>query len=103
DIDRAVLPLARANLARNGAAAARLVAGGVAAVGGRFDLVVANLLADILIADAAALARVVAPAGRLVVSALLDAQAEAVAAAFPAFRVTAVRAADPWRTLRLER
>jgi ribosomal protein L11 methyltransferase len=103
DIDRAVLPLARANLARNGAAGAHLIAGGVAAVRARFDLVVANLLADILIADARALASVVAPAGRLVVSGLLDSQVEAVAAAFPAFRVTAAHTAGSWRTLRLER
>jgi ribosomal protein L11 methyltransferase len=103
DTDRTVLPLARANLARNGAAAVHLIAGGVASVRARFDLVVANLLADILIADAPALASVVAPARRLVVSGLLDSQADAVAAAFPAFRVTATRATGPWRTLRLER
>lgn len=102
DTDVAVLPLARANLVRNRAGAVALLAGGVAAVRAQFDLVVANLLADILIADAQALATVVAPGGRLVVSGLLDTQADAVAAAFPAFRLTATRAAGPWRTLRLE-
>jgi ribosomal protein L11 methyltransferase len=103
DTDVAVLPLARANLARNGAGAVSLVAGGVAAVRAQFDLVVANLLADILVADAEPLAMAVAPSGRLVVSGLLDTQADAVAVAFPAFRRTATRAAGPWRTLRLER
>lgn len=103
DTDLAVLPLARANLTRNRAAAVGLLAGGVAAVGGRFDLVVANLLADILVAEAGALAAALAPGGRLVVSGLLDTQAAAVAAAFTGLRLTATRAAGPWRTLRLER
>jgi ribosomal protein L11 methyltransferase len=103
DTDPAVLSLARANLRRNRAGAVTLLAGGVDAVGGRFDLVVANLLADILVADARALAGAVAPGGRLVVSGLLDTQAAAVAAAFAGLRLTATRAAGPWRTLRLER
>jgi ribosomal protein L11 methyltransferase len=102
DLDTAVLPLARANLRRNRAPGPMLLAGGVAAVRACFDLVVANLLADILIAEAEALAAAVAPGGRLVVSGLLDTQADTVAAAFP-LRVTATRAAGPWRTLRLER
>jgi len=101
DVDLAVLPLARDNLRRNGAPGTLLLAGGVAALRTRFDLVVANLLAAPLIAEAGALAAAVAPGGRLVVSGLLDTQAEAVAAAFP-LRVTATRAAGPWRTLRLE-
>jgi ribosomal protein L11 methyltransferase len=103
DTDPAVLPLARANLTRNRAGAVGLLAGGVDAVGGRFDLVVANLLADILVAQAGGLASALAPGGRLVVSGLLDTQAAAVAAAFAGLRLTATRAAGPWRTLRLER
>jgi ribosomal protein L11 methyltransferase len=75
----------------------------VAAVRAQFDLVVANLLADVLIAEAAALSAVVAPGGRLVVSGLLDTQADAVAGAFPALHLVATRAAGSWRTLRLER
>ncbi len=102
DCDTSVLPLARANLRRNGAPGPMLLAGRVAAVRACFDLVVANLLADILIDEAEALAAAVAPGGRLVISGLLDTQADAVAAAFP-LRVTATRAAGAWRTLRLER
>ena len=102
DLDAAVLPLARENLARNGAGAVLLAAGTVGAVRGRFDLVVANLLADVLIDEASALAATVAPGGRLIVSGILDSQADTVAAASP-LRVTATRAAGPWRTLRLER
>jgi ribosomal protein L11 methyltransferase len=103
DSDAAVLPLARANLVRNRAGTVELFAGGVAAVRAQFDLVVANLLADVLIAEAAALSAVVAPGGRLVVAGLLDTQADAVAGAFPALHPVATRAAGSWRTLRLER
>ncbi len=103
DTDVAALPLARANLLRNRAGNVALLAGGVAAVRSGFDLVVANLLADILVTEAAALAAAVAPAGRLVASGLLDTQVDAVTAAFPDFRLAAMRAAGPWRTLRLER
>jgi ribosomal protein L11 methyltransferase len=103
DIDAAALPLARANLVRNGAPDVALLVGGVAALRARFDLVVANLLADALMADAAALTAAVAPRGRLIVSGVLDLQATTVVQAFPELRLTATRAAGPWRTLRLER
>jgi ribosomal protein L11 methyltransferase len=103
DTDPAVLPVARANLARNRAAAVLVLAGGVAALRARFDLVVANLLADALVAEAPALTALLEPSGRLVVSGVLDAQAADVVAAFPGLRLTETRAADPWRTLRLER
>ena len=101
DLDSRVLPLARENLVRNGAGHVRLAAGTVAAVGARFDLVVANLLADVLIDEASTLAGAVAPGGRLIVSGILDTQTDTVAAASP-LRVTATRQAGPWRTLRLE-
>jgi ribosomal protein L11 methyltransferase len=102
DVDAAVLPLARANLARNRAGAVALLAGGIGALRARFDFVVANLLADTLVEHAAALTGLVATPGRLVVSGVLDTQADVVAAAFPTLRVTATRDAGPWRTLRLE-
>ena len=101
DLDSRVLPLARENLVRNGAEAVMLAAGTVGAVRGRFDLVVANLLADVLIDEAPALAATVAQGGRLIVSGILDTQTDTVAAASP-LRVTATRQAGPWRTLRLE-
>jgi ribosomal protein L11 methyltransferase len=103
DTDAAVVPVARANLRRNRAGAVALLAGGVAAVQAQFDLVVANILADALIAEAGTLESVVAPSGQLVVSGVLDTQADAVVAAFPALRLSATRAAGPWRTLRLRR
>jgi len=98
DTDPAVVPLARANLARNGAARVALLAGPLTALRGRFDLVVANLLADAIVAEAGALAGAVGPGGRLVVSGLLAEQLPAVRAAYPGWRVAAA-----WRTLTLVR
>ena len=103
DVDPAVLPLARANLARNAAGGALVLAGRVAGLRATFDLVVANLLADALVLDAAPLAAALAPRGRLVVSGLLVDQVPAVLAAYPAFRVAAERGEDAWRTLTLVR
>ena len=102
DSDVDTLPLARTNLLRNHARSVTVLGGRVAAVRTRFEFVVANLLADTLIAEAGALTAVVAPRGRLVVSGLLDVQARSVAQAFCELRLTATRAAGPWRTLRLE-
>jgi ribosomal protein L11 methyltransferase len=103
DVDPAVLPIARANLDHNGARGVALLGGRVDAVAARFDLVVANLLADALIAQAAALSAVVAQQGRLVVSGILDAQGAGVAAAYPEWHVIAARSIEGWRTLTLER
>ncbi|HYY05250.1 MAG TPA: 50S ribosomal protein L11 methyltransferase [Candidatus Limnocylindria bacterium] len=103
DTDPAVVPLAHANLLRNGAARVALLAGPLAAVRGRFDLVVANLLADALVTEAGPLAHAVGPAGRLVVSGLLAEQLPAVRRAYPGWRVAETRAAAAWRTLTLVR
>ena len=99
DDDPQVLPVARENLARNGAARVALIAGTAAAVSDRFDLVVANLLADTLVREAAVLAARVAAGGHLVLSGLLASQAEAVAAAFPGWRVAGDYRAEGWCTL----
>lgn len=103
DADPAVLPIAAANLRRNGATQVGLVAGTVAVIRDRFDLVVANLLAEPLMQEAAALAATVAPAGQLILSGLLTTQAPRVCAAYPAWRVASARAEDGWQTLTLVR
>jgi ribosomal protein L11 methyltransferase len=103
DDDPAVPPVARANLERNGVAGVGLLVGRAAAVRGTFDLVVANLLAALLIAAAGELADRVAAAGRLVLSGILDAQADAVAAAYPGWRIADTACEEGWRTLVLER
>ena len=81
DNDPKVLPLARENLVHNGAPQVTLAAGTAAEVDARFDLVVANLLADVLVREAAALVARVEPEGCLVASGLLVSQARDVAAA----------------------
>lgn len=100
DVDPHALPVARATLARNQAAHVSLVAGGLDAIRGRYDLVLANLLADTLIAEAAALVGRTAPGGLVVASGILEQQLDAVATAFAPWRVAHVRAEGPWRTLR---
>jgi len=99
DDDPQVLPVAQENLARNGAARVALSVGTAAGVGGRFDLVVANLLADILVREADALRARTAAGGRLVVSGLLQSQAESVLAAYPGWRVTDHYEDEDWCTL----
>jgi len=103
DVDPRVLPAARANLLRNGAERVLLVAGRAAALRASFDLVVANLFADEIVADAPALARVVAPRGRLVLSGLTATQVSRVTAAWPGWNVVETRVDEEWRTLALER
>lgn len=103
DTDRAVLPLARRNLDRNGAARVALFCGTTAALRAHFDLVVANILAETLVREAAALDSLVAPGGRLVLSGILEDQAPRMLAAFAGWRVAHERTESPWRTLRLER
>ncbi len=103
DADPDAIGVARGNLARNGAAGVRVFAGTAAACRGRFDLVVANLLAGTLVAEAAVLDARTAPSGRLVVSGILAHQVDDVIAAFPGWRAAATRAEQEWRTLRLVR
>jgi ribosomal protein L11 methyltransferase len=103
DDDPRVLPLARESLARNGAARVALAAGTAAGIHARFDLVVANLLADALLREADALAARVAPDGRLVVSGLLASQAPGVAAAYRGWKIAGEHADEGWSTLVLRR
>ena len=94
-----MLPVARENLVRNGAGRVTLRAGTAADLDGRFDLVVANLLADTLVREAAALRARVAADGRLVASGLLVSQAAAVVAAYPGWRVADDYRDEGWCTL----
>ncbi len=72
---------------------------------GRFDLVLANILADPLVELAPELARALSPGGRLVLSGFLERQAPAVAAAYGAQGLlrSARLAAPPWTALVLRR
>lgn len=84
DIDPEAVRVGRANARLNGVG--MLVCAEVAAGGrlpeGRYDLVLANILAGPLVAMAARLSRTVAPAGELVLSGLLRGQERAVLGAY---------------------
>jgi ribosomal protein L11 methyltransferase len=103
DDDPQVLPVARENLARNGAARVEVFHGTAASLDGLFDVVVANLLADILVREADALRARTAGGGRLVVSGVLESQADAVVAAYPGWRVADDYRDEGWCTLVLRR
>lgn len=68
-----------------------------------FDVVLANIQADVLVALAPALARRVAPGGLLVLSGILSEQADEVKRAFGGLRTLARPSADGWTALVLKR
>ena len=103
DIDPDAIRLAHLACVDNAVPGVHLLIGPAGALRDRYDLVIANLLADTIVDEAATLAERVAPCGRLVLSGLLTDQIARVTAAFAGWAVTAVRKDDPWRTLRLER
>jgi ribosomal protein L11 methyltransferase len=103
DTDAAVLPIARDNCAANGVKGIELAAAGVDGVRGRFDVVVANLLAEPLVREAAALEARAAASGALILSGLLASQGPEVLAAYRGWRVAHERRAEGWTTLTLRR
>jgi ribosomal protein L11 methyltransferase len=109
DIDAAAVQVARANarLNRVGPLVSLSGAVGVTAPAIRaeapFDLVFANILLEPLQRLATPLSKIVAPGGRVVVSGLLTAQANAALAAFHAFRLERRIVVDGWTTLVLRR
>lgn len=101
DTDPDALANARANREINELPGVELVLGGVETVRGPFDLVVANLLANVIVDRMPEFARVLAPAGRLVLSGLLTSQGDRVEAALAAGKLaaTAYDARAGWLTL----
>ncbi|MFQ5464846.1 MAG: 50S ribosomal protein L11 methyltransferase [Thermodesulfobacteriota bacterium] len=90
DIDPVALRVARANVRKNGA---RVTISSLPAerVRGRFSLVAANILSGELLRLAPALFRKVRPGGRLVLSGILDGEAERVGAAYGALGLRRVK------------
>ncbi len=85
DLDPAAVAATRDNAARNGVADRLAVVGTVAAledVGGRYDLVVANMLLPDLVGVAPVVAGAVAAGGAVVVSGLLVEQGDDALAAY---------------------
>jgi ribosomal protein L11 methyltransferase len=109
DIDASAVRVARANarLNRTGAMVEVVKADGVTArsvrQGAPFDLVFANILLGPLQRIAAPLKRLLAPGGRVVVSGLLPAQANAAMAAYRPLVLERRIDLDGWTTLVLSR
>lgn len=107
DIDRQAVSVARANVRANGVGSLITVLQAAGLAGARFrhgapyDLVFANILLGPLQRLAAPLALLTAPGGRIVLSGLLPAQANAALAAYRAQRVYLERRLmlDGWTTL----
>lgn len=106
DLDPEAAACAAENLALNGVPTVATRAGTVSDLeaGARFELVLANIQADILIAMAPAVATHVSVGGRLILSGLLQADAPTVAEAYRAAGLTleATRTEDEWAALRFE-
>jgi ribosomal protein L11 methyltransferase len=109
DIDAHAVRIARDNarLNRGGGLVRVCRADGLAAADIRaaapFDLVFANILLAPLQKLAASLTGIVAPRGRIILSGLLNAQANAVLAAYPHFALERRIVIDGWTTLVLKR
>ncbi|MDH4121049.1 MAG: 50S ribosomal protein L11 methyltransferase [Deltaproteobacteria bacterium] len=83
DIDPRVMEEVAANFRLNGLALPPLrVCGGPESLQGTFPLVLANITAPVLLALAPHLARLTAPGGRLILSGMLEGEAEEVAREF---------------------
>jgi ribosomal protein L11 methyltransferase len=104
DDDPVALEVARENAERNGVRLA-LTGEPPARIGGAFDVVVANILANTLVALAPELAPRVAPGGALLLSGILAGQENEVRAAYVAQGLAAApdRADGEWRLLVLRR
>jgi ribosomal protein L11 methyltransferase len=100
DIDPQALTATRDNAARNGIGAALSVAPADAPWGAGYGVVLANILAEPLVALAAAIGAALAPGGSVVLSGLLAEQAAAVTAAYaPWFDMQLPRQRDGWTLL----
>lgn len=89
DIDPVAIAVTRENMACNGVEGLKLIVADGArdpaiATGAPYDLVIANILADPLIAMAEEVAGIAAPGGRVLLAGLLNTQAEPVLAAYRA-------------------
>ncbi len=103
DTDENAITAARENLRANGAlGTVELLHGSLADVEGRYDMILANILAPVITAMAeAGLASRLRPGGTLIASGILNDQAAAVKKALAAngLRVTACRTRQEWSAL----
>ena len=101
DVDPPAIAASRANAHANEIEATFVLPDGLRDAGPEtFDIVVANILANPLVLLAPALARRVRPGGRIVLSGILAAQAEEVAAAYTRwFNIRVWQQEDEWVAL----
>jgi ribosomal protein L11 methyltransferase len=106
DVDPVAIRVAEENAARNGVAL-ELVASGVEAIPGRFDVVLANILANTLVELAPRIAERLAPGGVVLLSGILAPQEEEVRRAYVALGLAPHPGGDrrdgEWSLLALER
>lgn len=104
DTDPDAIANARANRALNALPGVGLVGGGIEALRGTFDVVLANLLANLIVDLVPDFRAVLAPGGRLVLAGLLTDQGDRVEAALVANGLAAVgyEARAGWLTLEAE-
>ncbi len=100
DISPAAVPVTRDNAKRNGVSVSVSTAP-LSVIDGRFDVVLANILAPALVALADDLVRVVAPGGRLVISGILASAHQHVLEALEPMHVTTVDELDGWVAVEL--
>jgi ribosomal protein L11 methyltransferase len=102
DIAPAAVPVTRENAAANGVDdRVEVSTTGLEEVEGRFDLVLANILAPTLVALAADLQRVVAPGGALVISGVLAGAYDHVLAALAPMQVVHTEELAGWAAVTL--
>jgi ribosomal protein L11 methyltransferase len=100
DIDPQALAASRANAQRNRVDASFVPVESLTEDGGAFDVVVANILANPIIALAPSFARRSRLGGRIVLSGILDAQADAVIEAYSRwFNIRVCESDDGWVVL----
>ncbi len=104
DVDVEAIRVTRSNAQRNGVADRLAVSHDpLYLVAGRFDVVLANILAPVLRELAPVLAARTKTTGTLVLAGLIQEQVDGVLAALPEFRVVERRSSEPWVALVLRR
>jgi ribosomal protein L11 methyltransferase len=100
DIDPQAIKASCANARRNDVAADFVTSDRVREMGARFDVVVANILANPLILLAPAIATYVNDGGRILLSGILDAQADSVMTVYRRwFNIAVCESEDGWVAL----
>jgi ribosomal protein L11 methyltransferase len=107
DNDPVAVAVARENAARNGVPEVALTEAALPAIGGAFDLVVANILANTLVELAPEIAARLAPGGAVLLSGILTPQEDEVRAAYLAQGLRPLAGGDrregEWSLLALEK